>query len=406
MVHGVFHRLALLVGALGPLGPLDGLFFVEPGIDTSDTATEAYRHRLSEHWGGVDLALQLETWQAGPEHPSRRQVYGAGIVDAFHQLRFRLAAGDRQLAALEAALARKPDLILAHRLPAMAPLLRTEMSLPPVVFDLDDVEHLAFARTISQPPLWPAKRLHYLQVPALWWAERRALRVAHRTFVCSEKDRRYLARTMRVSGLTVIPNAVEIHELDPPPPGRTALFVGSLSYGPNRVAAELLVREIWPRVRRRVPDARLTIAGRYPEQVAGYDAPPPGVEFTGFVEDLDAVYRRTRVACVPIQSGGGTRIKVLEAAAHGKPVVSTTVGIEGLAMVDGEHVLERNDPDAFAAAVADLLADDARCARMGRAARDLVRAEYARERVQARIRRGVLGVLDTTDSAPRQGDEQ
>lgn len=392
LVHGVYQRLDLLMGALGGVGTIDCLFFVERDVETSSEATERYRRRLAEHWG-VNLRLRLVPREAPSPGMGRIEAYASGTIDGFRQPRYRLAAGARQQEALEAALADDPDLLFVHRLPAMAPALRTRRPLPPVVFDLDDIEHVAFARELRQPPMWPGKRLHYLRLPALWLAERRAVALARRTFVCSEKDRRYLARTMRVSGATVIPNAVSVMPWTPPPAARTALFVGSLSYGPNRNAANHLAREIWPRVRREVPDATLTIAGRHPERVPAYRAPPAGVEFAGFVDDLDGLYEGTRVVCAPIEAGGGTRIKLIEAAAYGKPIVSTRLGAEGLEMRDGEHFLERDDTGAFAAAVVELLRDDVRCAALGRAARTLVAERYARERVQQRIRETVLSVV-------------
>lgn len=392
-VHGVYQRLGMLVEALKELGRLDVMFLVEPRIDTSAESIETYRRRLAEHWG-VDLDLELVSRERPPERITRWDIYGPGMIDGFRNWSFRWGSGRRQRAALEAALRRSPDVIFVHRLAAMAPVLQTAVQLPPVFFDLDDVEHIAFARSIRQPPTWTARRLLYLQVPALWWSERRAIKLSHRTFVCSSRDQRYLTRTMRVSGVTVIPNAVEARELQPPSSRPTALFIGSLDYGPNRNAAALLVREIWPRVRRLLPDARLTIAGPHPERVPGYAEAHPGIEFPDFVEDLDALYADTRVVCVPILSGGGTRIKLLEAAAFGKAIVATPVGAEGLDMQDGEHFLERSNVDAFAQAVAELLRDDAKCARLGRAAYELVRTRYSRDGVLRRIRQEIASSMD------------
>lgn len=388
-VHGVYQRLRMLVDAIKEIGTLDGLFFVGPEIDTSDAGTEVYRRRIAESWD-VDLNLRTVPRTTWPEKITRWDAYGRGLIDAFRSGPFRGANGPLQQEALERALEAKPDVLFVHRLTPMAPVLRTSFALPPVVFDLDDVEHVAFARSISQPPTWKARKLLYLQVPSILLAERRAICAAQRTFVCSETDRRYLTRTLRVPGVTVIPNAVELREPQPLPARPSAMFIGSLDYGPNRNAAALLVNEIWPRVRAMVPGAELTVAGRHPERVPGYAESHPGVEFTGFVEDLERLYARNRVVCVPIRAGGGTRIKILEAAAFGKPMVATPLGAEGLDLHNGVHLLERAGVDAFAEAVAALMGDDERCIELGRAARDVVRSRYARDGVLERIRQEVV----------------
>lgn len=382
-VHGVYKRLDLLIDALGRLGELHLLFFVAPEVDVSPVAVEAHRRRLASRWTG-DFRLDLVRRQDAPVRLTRWEAYGVPMFDAF-QSNFRWANGPRQLAALERALDESPDLLFVHRMTAMAPVLRTGRKLPPVVFDLDDIEHRALVRSIRQPPTWMGKYLHYLHVPALWWTERRAARLAERTFVCSPADRDYLRRALRADGITVVPNAVPMPEPLPLPDAPRGLFLGSLSYSPNRNAAAYLMREIWPRVRQRIPEASLTIAGPKPEAVPGHDSPPDGVTFAGFVDDLGALYAASRVVCTPILSGSGTRIKIIEAAAHSRPIVSTTLGAEGLDLVDGRQILLRDDPESFAEAVATLMLDEDRAVSLGRAARDAVRETYDHERVVERV---------------------
>jgi glycosyltransferase involved in cell wall biosynthesis len=388
MVHGVYRRLDLLIDGLRGLGTLDLLFFVDESVDLSAAAVERYRRELKERWR-TEFELTLVRRQPAPADLGRWEAYGAPVFDAFRQPSFRRASGPRQREALEAALERRPDVVFAHRLAAMAPVLGTARPVPPVVFDLDDIEHRSLARAIAQPPVWAGKYLAYLQLPALWLAERRAMRLAKRTFVCSVADRDYVRRTMRVGRVSVIPNAVETGPTIPVPAAHTALFLGSLLYPPNRNAAIYLMLEIWPRVRRQVPEARLTIAGQNPEAVPGHDDPPAGVAFSGFVKDLGPLYAGTRVVCAPIFAGGGTRIKIVEAAAHGRPVVSTTLGAEGLELDDGREILLRDDPDSFAAAVVDLMRDAERARRIGEAARAAVERTYDRDQILGRIRAAI-----------------
>jgi glycosyltransferase involved in cell wall biosynthesis len=122
---------------------------------------------------------------------------------------------------------------------------------------------------------------------------------------------------MGVRNVAVIPNAVARVEDGLVSGEPNILFLGAYSYPPNAVAAEYLIHEVWPRIASRCPKARLLIAGLDSDALTSFHHPPPGVEFLGFVSDLGALYRRTRVVCCPIQSGSGTRFKILEAKRNG-----------------------------------------------------------------------------------------
>jgi len=157
--------------------------------------------------------------------------------------------------------------------------------------------------------------------------------------------------------------------------------VATYAYSANIIAAEFLVRGVWPLVRRACPDARLIVAGNKPERIPSFAQRPAGVEFTGFVPDLEPLYRSAAMVCCPVLSGGGTRVKILEAAAHGKAVVSTVVGAEGLDLRDGIEIVLRDGARAFAEACTELLRDPVRRDALGRAARDAVARRYDRRRV-------------------------
>jgi glycosyltransferase involved in cell wall biosynthesis len=187
----------------------------------------------------------------------------------------------------------------------------------------------------------------------------------------------------------VIPNAVELQEETEVAHDRRVLFIGSFAYEPNIVAADYLVTEIWPRVLSAVPDALLLIAGAKPERIPGYSRNPPGVKFLGFVDDLKKLYEEVMVVACPVFSGGGTRVKILEAAAFGRPVVSTTIGAEGLGLREGSEILLRDDPRAFADECIRLLLDRETVIKIGRAGRSAVNKQYDRNEVVRRIRQCV-----------------
>jgi glycosyltransferase involved in cell wall biosynthesis len=135
-------------------------------------------------------------------------------------------------------------------------------------------------------------------------------------------------------------------------------------------------RDILPLVRATVPDATLSIVGRAPTPAVQRLADIPGVTVTGRVDDVRPYLEEGAVYVVPLRIGGGTRLKIFEAMAMGKAVVSTTVGAEGLPVTNGEHLFCADEPASFASAVVGLLRDRERRQRMGTVARTLVRSRY------------------------------
>lgn len=168
-----------------------------------------------------------------------------------------------------------------------------------------------------------------------------------------------------------------------PEPGAIR-FVGGFAHPANRTAVAFFLREIWPRIRDCAPQARVEIAGRHPPaellELAG-----ERVRFLGFVPDLTHFLATAAVVVVPLRSGGGIKIKMLEALAAGAAVVSTSIGAEGVGGSDGRHFLVRDDPEGFAAAVLQILAAPARFAAMRGNGRALVAARYAPSAWRARF---------------------
>jgi polysaccharide biosynthesis protein PslH len=160
----------------------------------------------------------------------------------------------------------------------------------------------------------------------------------------------------------------------------TLLFVATMSYAPNADGALWFVTRVWPILRRLVPRAlRLVLAGRSPPPALLRWAGSAGIEVAADVPDVAPLYRAADVAVVPIQAGGGSRIKILEAAAFGVPVVSTRIGAEGLTLRAPDEILIADEPHAFAAACARLLGDGALARRQATAASYRLAREYRRE---------------------------
>jgi glycosyltransferase involved in cell wall biosynthesis len=151
--------------------------------------------------------------------------------------------------------------------------------------------------------------------------------------------------------------------------GRTILLVANYGYGPNEQGALWLIRDVWPRLAASWPDARLVLAGAGgSSEFVRATISSPAIERRGFVEDLAPLYRDASVVVVPVRTGSGTRLKVVDAWRHGKPVVSTRKGVEGLPAAPGAAIVT-DDPDQFAAAAAALLMNANRRRQMGQLAR-------------------------------------
>lgn len=389
-VHGTFKRMDVWVEALSALGDLEFLFFVRPELDISGPALRVHRERLEDRWG---CSLRLDLIHKEQKPPLTRWTeYGPGITSLFRQRRYRGVSAPRQVAALERSIARDPDLVFGHRLDAMCPMLRTDRVLPPVLFDLDDVEHVARFRNLREPPRWLGRNLFFLQLPALWWGERRAIQRSTRTIVCSEGDRRYLER-QGLERIVVIPNAVALPEEVAEPSTAQVLYLGTYDYRPNINAARRLALEIWPRIREEIPEADLVLAGRNAEKLGARVGSEPGVQVPGFVDDLDALYGSTSVVCCPIEAGGGTRVKIIEAAAHARPVVATEIAAEGLVFEDGREIVIRDSNADIARACVRLLRDGDLRRDLGAAARRSVERQYSREQVIDRARRVIRETL-------------
>jgi glycosyltransferase involved in cell wall biosynthesis len=177
--------------------------------------------------------------------------------------------------------------------------------------------------------------------------------------------------------VAVVPNGVDPDRFHPTPlpQAPTVVFTGSLNWEPNVEGLRWFCQDVWPLVRQRVPDARLEVVGRHPLAEVEALVRRPGVQLHANVPSVVPWLEGARVAVVPVRIGSGTRLKALEAMAAGRPVVGTTIGLDGLAIRSGEHALVADDAATFAGAVGDLLLDDELATRVATAG-----AEHARGR--------------------------
>jgi sugar transferase (PEP-CTERM/EpsH1 system associated) len=203
--------------------------------------------------------------------------------------------------------------------------------------------------------------------------ERAACRRADHIFVVSDADRRTHEVEYGVAAPTVIDTGVDVAQFSShavTPERNHIAFVGSMDWQPNEDAVVHFVEAILPRLRERRPEAIFTIVGRNPSlrlrALAGKDE---RIIVTGRVPDVRPYIGSAAATVVPLRIGGGTRLKILESMAMGRPVVSTTIGAEGLNLANGDGLVIADDPVSFAAATARLLADEEYAQRMRQRAR-------------------------------------
>jgi glycosyltransferase involved in cell wall biosynthesis len=256
------------------------------------------------------------------------------------------------------------------------------LRLPPgakLVLDEHNVEYEVFARMRESDRSRLRRSFYRVEEARMERFEQRAWRAADGIVVTSPREDVIVREHAPGVATAVVPNAVDLGYFAPTGTAatpHTLVFNGVLDYRPNVDAVEFLVDDVLPLVRRRHPDVRLSIVGRGDrsaiERFAGQ-----GVEVTGEVPDVRPYLESAAVVVVPIRMGGGTRLKVVEGLALERPMVSTTIGCEGIDVVDGEHLLIADDANGFAAAIGRLFDDEELGRRLGRAGRELMARTYS-----------------------------
>ncbi|HEX8728484.1 MAG TPA: glycosyltransferase, partial [Ktedonobacterales bacterium] len=197
-----------------------------------------------------------------------------------------------------------------------------------------------------------------------------------------------LGKLLPESLIAVAPNGVDLATFSAAPPNGGAteeiadriVFTGTLGYYPNEQAVLHFAARCWPLIREQVPRATWQVVGSNPpDSVRQLDA-LPGVTVTGTVPSVQPYLAAASVAVVPLLVGSGTRLKILEALAMRKAIVTTSLGCEGIAITAGQHALIADEPDAFAAAVVRLLREPETRVALGAAGRALVEEQYSWDR--------------------------
>ncbi len=380
-LFGATQRTRHLVRALERLGRVDLLAVRSfPRLSEPEEAHLPHEHRLV---GIVPF----------PDRRPPLLARALGPAIAAETAALRRYTPDPEARGICAALrARRYDAIVSRTLSVMCRIDGFGWGAPALV-DIDDVDHFVLASQIRQahgdrPPLRARLklRIHSALVP-------RRMRRCDHVFFASQDDRR---RCPRVRG-SVLPNIPGGIPESPPPPSATPprlLFVGQLKYKPNLEGVRRFLERSWPGVRERLPAARLRLVGEIDDEPRAAWSALPGLEVTGRVPALDEHYAAATACVAPVFFGGGTNIKVLEAAAHGRACLVSPFSHYGFEddLRDGASVLRAEDDSAFTRHALTLLSGDGTAARLGARAREVVVERYSFEHFARVVREAVEAV--------------
>lgn len=265
----------------------------------------------------------------------------------------------------------------------------TERPLPPLVLRAHNIEHTIW-QMLAERAGNPLKKW-YLQNMARRLAqfEREHLPLFDAIAAITAQDIDRLRALGCAEPITVIPASFDLSRLPPaaaPPRPRTLFVIGSLNWLPNLEGLDWFLREVWPQAHVELPELELHVAGlRPPEYLTSRPAGQDKVFIHGFVASAPAFMQQYELMLVPLLSGGGMRVKIVEGLALGKPLLSTALGAEGIAARDGENMLLRDGADAWLQALRDYYHGRLPLAAIGRAAARTAYAEYDTRQVTQRL---------------------
>jgi polysaccharide biosynthesis protein PslH len=321
---------------------------------------------------------QLETVRFNPPAKGGLRFFFDLVMNLFSPLPYAIARyKSAELRARIAELAPNADLVICDFLTPSVNV-PDEMPSRKVMFQ-HNVESMIWERHVTVPQQ-PIRKIYMRQQ----WRkmerfESRMCQFFDHVVAVSNDDARVMKERYHVASVSAVATGVDIaffaHRPAPSHVTNELVFVGSMDWMPNEDGIRWFAESVFPKVRLLIPDAQLTVVGRSPpagmRRLVSREA---GIDVVGTVPDVRPYWERAAVSIVPLRIGGGTRLKIFEAMAMGIPIVSTSVGAEGLPVMHGDHLLIADSPEAQTAAIVSLLKDRETARRMADRARDYVAA--------------------------------
>ncbi len=257
-------------------------------------------------------------------------------------------------------------------------IVRAAPGHPAVLLDWHNVDSELMSRYASETKSLPKKLIAWRTAKLLDKLETRLMTLCDAHTVVSEREKSKLLARNPQAYIKVIPNGVDTSAFaysETTSPGTTLLFVGSMDYHANADAVTWFVRSIWPAIAQRFPALEFAIVGRSPGREIRMLA-SDRIRVTGTVDDVRPYYAKALAVVAPLRVGAGTRLKILEAMALGVPVISTTLGAEGIEVEDGQNILLADSEEQMIHALERLTNGSAFRQHLTRAARNLVAKRY------------------------------
>ena len=326
-----------------------------------------------------------------PLRPHRRTTLPRYVRNTVRMVRFvpplvdRFAepASRRQLSAL---LKGNFDLVWLEHL-WLAPYVAEIGPQATKILDAQNVESDLFRQLRKAYRHWPEQVGYYVFEKAARRIEQRYLPSFDQVLAVSPEDKQLLSRDCPPERIHVVPNAVQVPPLALPETssGKTLYFAGGLDYPPNRLAVLWFHQQVWPMIRNRLPEAKWIIVGACPELLNSGIHRDPQIVLAGRVETTAPYLNSSAVAVVPITLGGGTRVKILDAWAAGKAVLSTSAGAQGLEIRHGDNIWIADTPEEFGRGALQLLSDSTLRAQLGKRGWETVQDHYSLPRLHERL---------------------
>jgi sugar transferase (PEP-CTERM/EpsH1 system associated) len=277
-----------------------------------------------------------------------------------------------------------------------------ELSTPAVLFQ-HNVEAMIWKRHYEVQSNPVKKAYLYGQWQKMRRFEREMCRRFDSVIAVSADDREQMKNEYGAEAVFDVPTGVDVEFFQPnnkvKPVPNSLVFTGSMDWLPNDDAIRYFTREIMPLIKSKVPDVKLTVVGRNPAPaLVDLSKEDPSLIITGRVDDVRPYMENAAAYIVPLRIGGGTRLKIFEAMAMEKAVVSTTVGAEGLPLTDGVELLLADEPATFADAVVRVLSDDVQAKALGQRAATVVRENFGWQQVTERIM-SICSLMKTVQSS-------